>query len=57
MQEAKLLFELDHPNIIKVYHLIQICDKLYMGMEIVKYGTLQKLISDKFANGCRITDF
>jgi calcium/calmodulin-dependent protein kinase I len=28
-----------------------------MGMEIVKYGTLQKLISDKFANGGRITDF
>jgi hypothetical protein len=28
-----------------------------MGMEIVKYGTLQKLIYDKYANDGRITDF
>ena len=25
-------------------------------MEIVKYGTLQKLIIEKFANGARISD-
>lgn len=39
-QEAQLLFQLDHPNIVKVQHLIQINQKLYMGMELINFGSI-----------------
>lgn len=35
--EAKLLSQLDHENIVKVKHLIQMKGKLYMGMEYIEY--------------------
>lgn len=35
--EAQLLSQLDHKNIVKVKHLIQLKGKLYMGMEYIEY--------------------
>lgn len=46
-QEAELLNQLDHPNIVKAEHLIQINDQLYMGMELIKCGSLSRLIEKK----------
>ena len=38
IQEAKFLNQLDHPNIVKVKHLIQLNNQVYIGMEYVKCG-------------------
>jgi serine/threonine protein kinase len=46
-QEAELLFQLDHPNVIKVKHLVQFEGKLYLAMELVTGGSLQKLIKTR----------
>jgi len=46
-QEAELLNQLDHPNIVKVMHLIQINHQLYMGMELIKCGSLSKFVEKK----------
>lgn len=43
-QEADLLYNLDHPNIVKVYHLIQFGGILYMGMELLECGQLTNYI-------------
>jgi serine/threonine protein kinase len=39
-QEAELLNRLDHPNVIKVKHLIQLNGRYYMGMEYSAGGSL-----------------
>ena len=46
MQEAEVLSNLDHPNIVKVKHLIQFEGKLYMAMDLMRGGTLQSLLKD-----------
>lgn len=48
-QEASLLDRLDHPNIVKVNHLIQLGSRLYMGMDYVGGGSLQGLMKDRLA--------
>jgi len=40
IQEAEILNKLDHPNILKVKHLIKLNNKLYMGMECLSGGRL-----------------
>ena len=39
--EAELLYQLYHPNIVKVKHLIKVNGKLFMGMEHVKCGSIR----------------
>ena len=39
-QEAVLLNSLDHPNIVKVKHLIQLNGRYYMGMDYLAGGSL-----------------
>ena len=48
-QEAELLNRLDHPNVVKVHHLIQLNGVLYMGMECLLGGSLQSLIRKKLS--------
>lgn len=55
-QEAELLNQLDHENIVKVKHLIQLRGKLYMGMEYVGYGQLFHLIQKKADKGEQFSD-
>ncbi len=43
-QEAELLNRLDHPNVVKVKHLIQLNGKFYMGMDYSPGGCLQTYI-------------
>ena len=43
-QEAELLNRLDHPNVVKVKHLIQLNGKFYMGMDYSPGGSLQAYI-------------
>lgn len=40
VKEAELLNKLDHPNCIKVKHLIKLNGKMYMGMEHLPGGSL-----------------
>jgi len=46
-QEAELLSQLNHPNVIKVKHLLQFDGKLYLAMELVLGGSLQSLITKR----------
>lgn len=46
-QEAELLYTLNHPNIVKVRHLVQIDGILYMGMEVLKGGDLRSFIKSR----------
>lgn len=55
-QEAELLDKLDHPNIVKVQHLIQLNGKFYMGMDYLGGGSLQGMIKEKNAAGIKFTD-
>jgi serine/threonine protein kinase len=47
-QEAKLLNKLNHKNIVKVKHLIQLNGKFYMGMDYLAGGSLSAYIKEKF---------
>jgi len=38
---------MDHPNVIKVKHLVQFEGKLYLAMELVQGGSLQSLIKSR----------
>ena len=40
MQEAEVLYNLDHPNIVKVKHLVKFEDRLYMAMDLITGGSL-----------------
>jgi calcium/calmodulin-dependent protein kinase I len=46
-QEADLLSKMNHKNIVKVKHLIQLNRVLYMGMDCIQGGRLSNLICDK----------
>jgi serine/threonine protein kinase len=46
-QEAELLNRLDHPNVIKVKHLIQLNGRYYMGMEYSAGGCLKNYIKSR----------
>lgn len=46
-QEAELLNKLNHPNIVKVKHLIQLNGKFYMGMDLLAGGSLHALIKER----------
>jgi len=46
-QEAELLNQMDHDNIVKVKHLIQLNRVLYMAMECIEGGRLSSLVSNK----------
>jgi len=39
-QEAELLSKLDHPNVVKIRHLIKLNGHLYMGMDYLKGGSI-----------------
>ena len=54
--EAQQLNKLDHPNILKVHHLIKLNGKLYMGMEYLPGGSLHDLIKNRFAKRKRFSD-
>jgi len=54
--EAELLNKLDHPNVIKVKHLIQLNLKFYMGMDYLPGGSLQSFLKKKFAENKKISD-
>jgi len=49
-QEAEILNQFDHPNIVKVKHLIQINDQLYMGMELIECGSLKSFLEKRKLN-------
>jgi serine/threonine protein kinase len=46
-QEAELLHKLNHPNIVKVKHLIQLNGRFYMGMDLLAGGSLYSLVKEK----------
>jgi len=54
--EASLLDKLDHPNIIKVRHLIQLNNRFYMGMELLSGSSLQSFLKKKFGSNERLSD-
>ena len=53
-QEAELLDQLNHRNIIKLKHLIQLDNKLYLGMELARGGSLKSYLASSKTN--RISD-
>ena len=55
-QEARLLNKLDHPNIVKVRHLIQLNGKFYMGMDYLPGGSLWSYIKAKFQKKKKFSD-
>jgi serine/threonine protein kinase len=55
-QEAELLARLNHPNVVKVYHLIKLNNVCYMGMEMLRGGSLQSLIKSKFTKNLKFSD-
>ena len=56
LQEAMLLNKLDHPNIVKVKHLIQFNNKYYMGMEYQPGGSLSGYLKKRFQMNQRLSD-
>ena len=48
--------KLDHPNIIKIKHLIQLNGILYTAMELLQGGTLQDYLKKRMLNKNRLTD-
>ena len=55
-EEATLLSKLDHPNVIKVKHLIQLNQKFYMGMDYLPGASLQSFLKQRFQGGGTISD-
>lgn len=55
--EAELLSQMDHPNIIRVKHLIKLNNKFYMGMEYLPGASLQSFFDSKFKNNIKLTNF
>jgi 5'-AMP-activated protein kinase catalytic alpha subunit len=55
-QEAELLDRLNHPNIVKVKHLIKLNSIYYMGMDYLKDGSLQSYIKNRFSKGEKFSD-
>jgi len=56
IQEAEILNRLDHPNVLKVKHLIKLNDKLFMGMEVLEGGRLSEIIDSRIADSGKMTD-
>jgi len=56
IQEAEILNRLDHPNVLKVKHLIKLNDKLFMGMEVLGGGRLSEIIDSRIADSGKMTD-
>ena len=56
VQEAEILNRLDHPNVLKVRHLIKLNEKLFMGMEVLTGGRLSDYIDKRIAESGKMTD-
>ena len=54
--EATILSNLDHPNVIKVKHLIQLNAKYFLGMQYLPGATLQTFLKTKFRNDGKLAD-
>ena len=54
LNEAKILESLDHPNIVKFKHIRQFRSRIYIGMELLEGGRLDKYIE---ARGADLKDF
>ena len=48
--------KLDHPNIVKIKHLIQLNGVLYTAMELLQGGTLHDLLRKRVLKKKRLTD-
>lgn len=46
-KEAELLQSINHENIVKFKHIREIKGKIFLGMELMKDGTLTDLIQKK----------
>lgn len=46
-QEAEILSNLNHPNIVKFRHIRETNNLIFIGMELIRGGTLSKLIRNK----------
>ena len=55
-QEADLLSKLEHPNIIKIFHLIKLDEIFYLGMEYVADGNLSNYLRGIWTKGKRFSD-
>ena len=51
-----MLSTIDHPNIVKVYEFVETNNFIYLKMEIVKNGALEKLIKKRWEDGKKFTD-
>jgi serine/threonine protein kinase len=54
VREAKLVVQLDHPNIVKLLELGRIDGTYYIAMELVRGRELETLASDTWARGRRL---
>lgn len=54
--EANILNKLDHPNVIKVKHLIQLNNMFYMGMQYLPGDSLHTYLDSRFKNDQKLSD-
>ena len=43
-RELDIYLKLDHTNIVKVYHMLDMCNRIYIFMEIAEGGDLLEFI-------------
>lgn len=53
-REARIIDQLDHPNIVKVFERGEYGDKLYIAMELLKGRTLGQIINDNHIVNLRV---
>ena len=56
IQEAEILNKLDHPNVLKVNHLIKLDNRLFMGMEVLTGGRLSDYVDRRIEESGKMTD-
>jgi serine/threonine protein kinase len=56
MSEAKILWQLNHPNIVKFINVIETDTKLLVITELMKGGSLKKLMTERKALSKPFTD-
>jgi len=47
MREGRVLADLDHPNIVRVYDLLEVNDELYLVLEYVAGPTLRRILMER----------
>lgn len=56
LDEARILSQLNHPNIVKFVNIVETDTRIFMVMELIQGGTLMQLLDDREKQDKALTD-